>query len=89
MDSVPADLISRLEVTKAVTPDMDANAIGVLTGELNVPALVLSGAGVAPRKALGHVRNVDVAPTIATLLGVDLPQATGRVLAEAYADERR
>ena len=28
MDSVPADLISRLEVTKAVRPDMDANAIG-------------------------------------------------------------
>ena len=28
MDSVPADLISRLEVTKAVMPDMDANAIG-------------------------------------------------------------
>jgi TonB-dependent receptor len=28
MDSVPADLISRLEVVKAVTPDMDANAIG-------------------------------------------------------------
>jgi TonB-dependent receptor len=28
MDSVPADLISRLEVAKAVTPDMDGNAIG-------------------------------------------------------------
>jgi TonB-dependent receptor len=28
MDSVPADLITRLEVTKAVTPDMDANAVG-------------------------------------------------------------
>ncbi len=28
MDSVPADLISRLEVIKAVRPDMDANAIG-------------------------------------------------------------
>jgi TonB-dependent receptor len=28
MDSVPADLISRLDVVKAVTPDMDANAIG-------------------------------------------------------------
>jgi hypothetical protein len=27
MDSVPADLISRLEVVKAVRPDMDANAI--------------------------------------------------------------
>jgi TonB-dependent receptor len=28
MDSVPADLISRIEVVKAVTPDMDAQAIG-------------------------------------------------------------
>ena len=28
MDSVPADLIARLEVVKAVRPDMDANAIG-------------------------------------------------------------
>lgn len=36
MDSVPADLISRLEVTKAVTPDMDANAIG---GTINIATL--------------------------------------------------
>lgn len=36
MDSVPADLISRLEVTKAVTPDMDANAIG---GTVNIVTL--------------------------------------------------
>ena len=28
MDAVPADLISRLEVVKALRPDMDANAIG-------------------------------------------------------------
>ena len=28
MDAVPADLISKLEVVKAVRPDMDANAIG-------------------------------------------------------------
>lgn len=33
LDSVPADLISRLEVIKAVTPDMDANAIG---GTVNI-----------------------------------------------------
>lgn len=33
MDSVPADLIARLEVVKAVTPDMDANAIG---GSINI-----------------------------------------------------
>jgi TonB-dependent receptor len=33
MDSVPADLIARLEVVKAVTPDMDANSIG---GAINI-----------------------------------------------------
>lgn len=33
LDSVPADLISRLEVVKAVTPDMDGNAIG---GSVNI-----------------------------------------------------
>jgi hypothetical protein len=46
-------------------------------------ALVLSGAGIAPGRTLGHVGNVDVAPTIAALLGVDLPRSTGRVLREA------
>jgi len=33
MDSVPANLIARLEVTKAVTPDMDGTAIG---GSINI-----------------------------------------------------
>ena len=36
MDSVPADLISRLEVIKAVTPDLDHNAIG---GAVNIVTL--------------------------------------------------
>ena len=48
MDSVPADLISRLEVTKAVTPDMDANAIGAriniaTLGAFDRPAGLFSG----------------------------------------------
>ena len=43
--------------------------------------LVLSGAGIATHTpALGRVRNTDVAPTIAALLGIELPGATGRVL---------
>lgn len=33
MDSVPAELISRLEVSKAVTPDLDGTAIG---GSINI-----------------------------------------------------
>ncbi len=47
------------------------------------PALILSGAGIASGKTLGHVSNVDVAPTIAALLRLDLPTATGRVLRAA------
>lgn len=46
-------------------------------------ALVLSGAGIAAGRTLGHVRNIDVAPTIATLLGVELARVKGRVLREA------
>jgi predicted AlkP superfamily pyrophosphatase or phosphodiesterase len=46
-------------------------------------SLVLSGAGIVHGRDLGRVRNVDVAPTIARLLGVKLPDATGRVLTEA------
>jgi predicted AlkP superfamily pyrophosphatase or phosphodiesterase len=46
-------------------------------------ALVMSGAGIASGRDLGRVRNVDVAPTIARVLGVSLDQATGTVLADA------
>jgi hypothetical protein len=46
-------------------------------------ALVLSGRGIASGTRLGDVRNIDVAPTIAALLGLELPTATGRVLNEA------
>lgn len=36
LDSIPADLISRLEVNKAVTPEMDASAVG---GSINIVTL--------------------------------------------------
>jgi predicted AlkP superfamily pyrophosphatase or phosphodiesterase len=46
---------------------------------MHVP-LVISGAGVAAGTRLGRVRNLDVAPTIAALLGLDLPASEGRAL---------
>lgn len=42
--------------------------------------LVISGYGVASGKRLGKARNIDVAPTMAKLLGIELPDADGRAL---------
>jgi arylsulfatase A-like enzyme len=50
------------------------------------PAFVASGAGIRRGARIGHVRNLDVAPTIAHLLGLELPGAKGRVLTELLED---
>lgn len=53
------------------------------TGEREA-ALLVAGRGVRPRPRLDDARHVDVAPTIAALLGLPAPaQAEGRVLTEA------
>ncbi|WP_084470064.1 alkaline phosphatase family protein [Jiangella gansuensis] len=53
------------------------------TGEREA-ALLVAGRGVSPRARLDQARHVDIAPTIAALLGIPAPaQAEGRVLDEA------
>ncbi len=49
-------------------------------------AMVLSGYGIREGHRLGRVRNQDVAPTIANLLGLDMPDVDGQVLREALTD---
>jgi predicted AlkP superfamily pyrophosphatase or phosphodiesterase len=49
--------------------------------------LILSGAGIQPGQKLGLCQNLDVAPTMARLLQVELPNVDGRVLNEALATE--
>jgi hypothetical protein len=46
-------------------------------------SLVLSGRGVRKGATIGHVRSLDVAPTIARLLGIEMTDVEGRVLTEA------
>jgi len=46
-------------------------------------SLVLSGRGIRKGATLGHVRSLDVAPTIARLLGLEMKDVEGRVLTEA------
>ena len=44
---------------------------------------VISGAGVQKGKVLDEIKNIDVTPTIAKLLGIPFPNADGHVLQEA------
>jgi len=52
---------------------------------LMYPALILSGKGISKGKQLGHVHNLDVAPTIAHLLGLKMEGISGRLLKEALS----
>lgn len=47
---------------------------------------VASGAGIKPGAQLGLIENIDLAPTIAHLLGQEFPAADGRVLQEILAN---
>ena len=46
-------------------------------------SVVLSGRGVRTGARIGHVRSLDIAPTIARLLGLEMKNVEGRVLTEA------
>lgn len=48
---------------------------------------IAAGAGIKPGTKLDLIHNVDVAPTIAHLLGVQLPHADGQVLKEILEAE--
>jgi arylsulfatase A-like enzyme len=64
-------------------PPADPAGAHGTTRELQVP-LVIAGAGVRPHAAPHGPRHIDVAPTIAALLGFDGPAAAdGRVLTES------
>lgn len=47
---------------------------------------IVAGAGVREGKKLAPIENIDVAPTIARLLGVELSSADGKVVADALVE---
>jgi predicted AlkP superfamily pyrophosphatase or phosphodiesterase len=49
--------------------------------------LVISGYGIKPGTNLGKIQSLDVAPTMARLLGVELPTAQGKPLMPALLDD--
>lgn len=53
------------------------------TNPLMNAVFIAAGAGVKPGTKLPVIENIDVAPTVAKLLGVDLPNVDGQVLLKA------
>ncbi|MEX2302483.1 MAG: ectonucleotide pyrophosphatase/phosphodiesterase [Bryobacterales bacterium] len=47
------------------------------------PSLVLAGSGIKKGEIIGHVKQEDIAPTVARLLGLEMSNVSGRVLEEA------
>lgn len=65
-------------------------AHGYVAADPELGALfIASGAGIRPGVKLNEIENVDVAPTIARLLGLQLDGADGRVLTEVLATSNR
>jgi predicted AlkP superfamily pyrophosphatase or phosphodiesterase len=63
-----------------------AGTHGFLSTEPKMNAIfVASGAGIKVGQRVKAVANVDVAPTMAHILGVSLKDASGRVLTECFA----
>lgn len=71
--------------TQEINPtDSPKGAHGYLQSDPNMHGcFVISGAGVKKGGVIDAMKNLDVAPTIARLLGVAMPGVDGRVLDEA------
>lgn len=70
-----------------ISPGLTASHGSPFSYDTRVP-VVLYGAGIAPGRHTAEATPADIAPTLAALAGVTLPEADGRVLVEALADGR-
>jgi len=71
------------EPVMALPEGVTMGAHGYLAGDAEMNAVFIAwGHGIRPGARLGVVRNVDVAPTVAAVMGIQAPAATGRALRE-------
>jgi TonB-dependent receptor len=91
LDAVPADLISRIDVVKAVTPDMDHGAIGASVNIATPSAFDRDGTFVHASGNLGYNEKSGDSPTGASVLygttfGAD--RRWGVVLGASYSNRQ-
>ncbi|MFA6545065.1 MAG: ectonucleotide pyrophosphatase/phosphodiesterase [Limisphaerales bacterium] len=77
------------EAVTDLTPEVYPGHHGYLASDPKLNGMFVAwGHGVKRGAQLGEIRNVDVAPTVAALLGLKMENVEGRVLAEALAGRR-
>lgn len=75
------------ETTRRTALSTPMYAHGYLPDDEHIdPVFLMAGSGIRSGVRLGKVHNLDVAPTIAFLLGLSLSNTSGRVLSEALTD---
>jgi predicted AlkP superfamily pyrophosphatase or phosphodiesterase len=78
------DGASQGEAVTSVPDSASPGAHGYLNEDPDMDAVFVAwGAGIKSGAKLGRIRNIDVAPTIAHLLGLEMKNVDGRVLTEA------
>ncbi len=91
LDAVPADLISRIEVIKAVTPDMDHGAIGASVNIATPSAFDREEAFAFASANYGYNTKGGKSPSGASLLfgtKLDEAQTWGVVLGASYSNRK-
>ncbi len=86
LDAAPSFQISARASGSTISKTEDRSANGYLPSRAEMrAALILSGKGIKAGKRIEYARMIDIAPTIARLLGLEMKTARGRVLSEVFA----
>jgi predicted AlkP superfamily pyrophosphatase or phosphodiesterase len=86
LDAAPRYKISPRANGPAVARTTERAAHGYLPSRAEMRAtLIIAGKGIKANRKVEYVRLIDIAPTVARLLGLEMKSARGRVLSEVMA----
>ena len=86
LDAAPSFRISARANGSMISKTSDRSAYGYLPSRAEMRgAMFVAGKAIKPGQRIEYARLIDVAPTIARLLGLEMKTARGRVLSEVIA----
>lgn len=86
LDAAPRFLISPRVNGSTIGKTEERAASGYLPSRAEMrAALIIAGKGIKANQRIEYARLIDIAPTIARLLGLEMKSARGRVLSEVFA----